>query len=78
MVWPWTDVSIDDFVGPDGNTVRYAALTPDQVAGVVAEPNGGIASILVTAPDGTRYFLAIRPLLPEETFLPDGIAIAID
>ena len=75
VAWPWSDVTLDDFVAPAGNVARYAPLTPDQVAAVTQVPSGGISSIRLTAPDGSDWFLAIRPLLPEESFLPPGVTV---
>jgi hypothetical protein len=72
--WPWTDVSPDDFQGPDDGIARYAGLTPEQVAAVTDVPNGGITNILLDLPDGDgQVWLAIRPLLPDENVLPEGI-----
>ncbi len=75
IAWPWADVQVDDFIGPDGNIARYAALTPEQVALVTDEPTGGVSGILVEPPDGTKVFLLVRPLLPDEAFLPDGMTM---
>jgi hypothetical protein len=75
VAWPWSDVTLEDFVAPEGNVARYAPLTPEQVALVTDVPSGGITNIRLTPPDGSDWFLAIRPLLPEESFLPEGVAV---
>lgn len=75
IAWPWTDVAVDAFVGPDGGIATYAALTPAQVALVTSEPSGGITNILIETPAGDPWFFSVRPLLPDETFLPDGIIL---
>lgn len=74
IAWPWDDVTLEDFVGPADNVARYAELTPEQVAAVTDVPSGGITNIRVTAPDGSDWYLSVRPLLPDESFLPAGIA----
>jgi hypothetical protein len=73
--WPWTDLTLEDFVAPEDNLARYAELTPDQVAAVTPVPSGGITNIRLSAPDGSEWYLSVRPLLPEESFLPAGVTV---
>lgn len=73
--WPWPDVTLEDFVAPPDNVARYAELTPEQVAAVTEIPSGGIMNVRVTAPDGSDWYLNIRPLLPGESYLPDGVTV---
>jgi hypothetical protein len=75
IAWPWTDVALEDFLG-DPTGYRYAELTPEQVALVTDVPSGGIASIMVETPDGGTAFLAVRPLLPGEPVVPEGMGPA--
>lgn len=75
IAWPWDDVTLEDFVAPPDNVARYAELTPEQVAAVTDIPSGGITNIRVTAPDGSDWFLNVRPLLPGESFLPAGVSV---
>ncbi len=75
MAWPWTDVTLEDFVAPPDNVARYAELTPEQVAAVTEIPSGGITNIRVTAPDGSDWYLNVRPLLPGESYLPAGVTV---
>jgi hypothetical protein len=75
IAWPWPDVTLEDFVAPPDNVARYAELTPEQVAAVTEIPSGGIMNVRVTAPDGSDWYLNIRPLLPGESYLPDGVAV---
>jgi hypothetical protein len=76
VAWPWDDLTIDDFQGAQGGGFWYAGLTPEQASAVTEIPSGGIAGIAVEAPDGTPYFLAIRPLLPDEDVVPRGVDVA--
>lgn len=73
--WPWDDVTLEDFLAPQGNVARYAELTPEQVAAVTTVPSGGVATIRLQAPDDSQWYLSVRPLLPGETFLPDGVSV---
>jgi hypothetical protein len=73
VAWPWDDVTLEDFPAPEGNVARYAALTPDQVAKVTPVPSGGITTLRLQAPDDSQWYLSVRAVLPDETFLPDGV-----
>jgi hypothetical protein len=75
MEWPWADVTLDDFLAPQDNIARYAELTPEQLAAVTPVPSGGITNIRLTAPDGSDWYFSARPLLPGESFLPDGVTV---
>lgn len=75
IAWPWDDVTLEDFVAPPDNVARYAELTPEQVAAITDIPSGGITNIRVTAPDGSDWYLNVRPLLPGESFLPAGVSV---
>jgi len=75
VTWPWDDVTLEVFLAPEGNAARYAELTPDQVAKVTPVPSGGITTIRLQAPDDSQWYLSVRPLLPDETFLPDGVSV---
>ncbi|MFN8621131.1 MAG: hypothetical protein U0869_10340 [Chloroflexota bacterium] len=74
VAWPWPDLPPSAFVGPADGVARYATLTPEQVAAVTPVPSGGITSVRLKAEDGTEAYLSVRPLLPGEPALPDGIA----
>jgi hypothetical protein len=73
VAWPWQDLAPADFVGPADGVARYAELTPEQVAAVTPVPSGGITNIRLAAPDGTEAYLSVRPLLPDEPVLPEGV-----
>jgi len=75
VAWPWEDVTLEDFLAPEGNVARYAELTPDQVAAVTTIPSGGITNIRLAAPDDRQWYLSVRPLLPDESFLPEGVTV---
>ena len=67
MDWPWTDVTLDDFVGEgDSSWRRDAHLTREQVAQVTDVPSGGQMGLFVEDEDGMLWSLALRPLLPDE------------
>jgi hypothetical protein len=68
--WPWSDLDVADFVGPEDGVARFAVLTPEQVAAVTDVPSGGVVDILVVDAAGTAHDLSIRPLLPGEEELP--------
>ncbi len=74
IAWPWDDLTLQDFVAPSDNAARYAGLTPEQVSAVTPVPSGGITNIRISAPDGSDWYLNIRPLLPGETVLPEGVS----
>lgn len=75
VAWPWDDVTLDDFVWPQDNIARYAELTPEQVAAVTPVPSGGVFTIRLEAPDGSDWYFLVRPLLPGESFLPEGVSV---
>jgi hypothetical protein len=64
--WPWTDVTLDDFVTNPDSSFRVATLTPDQAAALSPTPEGGLFSVAVSGPDRVPYQISLRPLLPEE------------
>jgi hypothetical protein len=64
--WPWTDVTLDDFVSNPDSSFRVATLTSDQAAALSATPQGGLFSVAVSGPDRVPYQISLRPLLPEE------------
>jgi len=73
--WPWADVTLEDFLAPEGNIARYAELTPEQLAAVTPVPSGGITTIRLQAPDDSQWYFSARPLLPDESFLPEGVTV---
>jgi hypothetical protein len=64
--WPWTDVTLDDFVSNPDSSFRVATLTSDQAAALSATPEGGLFSVAVMGPDRVPYQISLRLLLPEE------------
>lgn len=73
--WPWADVTLEDFLAPEGNVARYAELTPEQLSAVTPVPSGGITTIRLQAPDDSQWYFSVRPLLPDESFLPEGVTV---
>jgi hypothetical protein len=69
--WPLTDVAVPA-VPADGGFVTLV-LSPDQVAQVTTVPSGGIGNLYYEDADGERFYVAIRPMLPDEP-LPVDIA----
>ena len=65
--WPWTDVTLDDFVSNPDSSFRVATLTSDEAAALSTTPEGGLFSVAVMGPDRVPYQISLRPLLPEET-----------
>lgn len=69
--WPWKDIRPSDFVAPaDPNRSQLPAkvLTAAQIEVLgVDQPQGGFQGVTLTRPDGTRYALSLRPLLPDDT-----------
>jgi hypothetical protein len=65
--WPWSDVTLDDFVSSPDSSFRVATLTPDQAKALSPTPEGGLFSVPVMGPDRVPYEISLRPLLPEET-----------
>jgi len=65
--WPWSDVTLDDFVSSPDSSFRVATLTPDQAKALSPTPEGGLFSVAVMGPDRVPYEISLRPLLPEET-----------
>ncbi len=63
--WPWEGMTLDDFRDTGGG-VRTAVLTRRQAAESYPEGAGGHTGIVVRGPDGNRYTVALRPLLPDE------------
>jgi len=64
--WPWTDLTLDDFVAQGEFGVRIAVLTPDQAKMLSGAPQGGLFAVGVFGPDRVPYTIALRPLLPDE------------
>jgi hypothetical protein len=64
--WPWTDLTLDDFVAQGEFGVRVAVLTPDQAKMLSDAPQGGLFAVGVFGPDRAPYSIALRPLLPDE------------
>jgi hypothetical protein len=64
--WPWTDLTLDDFVSNPDSMFRVATLTADQAKVLSPTPEGGLFSVAVTGPDRVPYQVSLRPLLPEE------------
>ena len=64
--WPWTDVTLDDFVSNPDSVFRVATLTAAQAEALSPTPEGGLFNVAVTGPDRVPYQISLRPLLPEE------------
>jgi len=64
--WPWTDVTLDDFVANPDSSFRVATLTAEQAKALSPTPEGGLFSVGVMGPDRVPYQISLRPLLPEE------------
>lgn len=64
--WPWTDLSLDDFVAQGDFGFRVAVLSADQAAKLSTSPQGGLFGVGVFGPDRVPYTIALRPLLPDE------------
>lgn len=75
--WPWPGLAPADF-GPYGaqEDVRIGGLTPEQAAQVTTVPSGGVPALTVDGPDGIRYTLTVRPLLPDEPVDPTAPAVS--
>ena len=64
--WPWTDVTLDDFVANPDSSFRVATLTAEQAKALSPTPEGGLFSVGVMGPDRVPDQISLRPLLPEE------------
>lgn len=64
--WPWTDLTLDDFVANPDSSFRVATLTADQARALSPTPEGGLFTVAVMGPDRVPYEISLRPLLPEE------------
>lgn len=68
--WPWSDVSVGDFLPSDERPGDVMVMSREQVSKLTKVPNGGQAAIWVASPDvGMDVMpleLAVRPLLPDE------------
>ncbi len=64
--WPWDDLTMDDFPITAESGFANGYITAEQAALVIDVPSGGVGGLLLEAPDGKLYSLAIRPLLPDE------------
>jgi hypothetical protein len=65
--WPWTDLTLDDFVSNPDSMFRVATLTADQAAALSPTPEGGLFNVAVMGQDRVPYQVSLRPLLPEES-----------
>ncbi len=69
--WPWDDIAPSDFVqGSDPNGLQFPrrVMTPAEIETLgVTGFEGGIQNLALAGPDGTKYMLAVRPLLPDES-----------
>ena len=59
--WPWTDLTLDDFVANPDSSFRVATLTPDQARALSPTPEGGLFSVAVMGPDRVPYASPLRP-----------------
>ncbi len=70
--WPWPDLTPADFiqpVGPDAPQFPIRTLTAAQVDALgLTGIEGGFVELRLAGPDGKTYALALRPILPDESF----------
>ena len=68
--WPWPELTVADFAAdadPNGLQFPHRTMTAAEVAELGVEGyEGGFNGMVVTAPDGKTYTVAVRPLLPDE------------
>ena len=64
--WPWTDLSLDDFVANPDSSFRAATLSAEQAKALSPTPEGGLFDVTIMGPNRVPYAVALRPLLPEE------------
>ena len=71
--WPWTDVTMGDFVKVGDAAWPMLVMTRDQISKLTPVPDGGLTGVWVVAPDtsgaatdGVPVELVVRPLLPDE------------
>jgi hypothetical protein len=70
--WPWPDIAPSDFVASNDPNVPATGfpsrvMTRDEVALLgLDDVEGGVQGVILEAPDGAIYSLALRPLLPDE------------
>ncbi len=71
VTWPWPNLKPADFVqpaAPDAPQFPIHTLTTADVDALgLTGIEGGFANLPITAPDGTVYTLALRPILPDES-----------
>jgi hypothetical protein len=67
IAWPWTDLTLANFVASGDYGFRRGVLTPAQAKLLTPTPQGGLFATPILAPDQTPYTIALRPLLPDET-----------
>ena len=53
--WPWTDLTLDDFLSNPNSSFRVATLTPEQAAALSPTPEGGLFTVAVIGPDRVPY-----------------------
>lgn len=72
LAWPWPDIAPSDFVTTNDPRLPASGfpsriMITDEVAALDLEGiEGGAQGIILDAPDGAVYSLALRPLLPDE------------
>lgn len=69
--WPWPDLTAADFApdeDPNGNQFPHRTMTPDEIEATgVTDYESGFQGLVIDDPNGARYMLTVRPLLPDET-----------
>jgi hypothetical protein len=63
--WPFPDVPVPQ-VPADGSSNPTVVLSADQVAQVTTVPSGGVGDLYYEDASGQRFFVTIRPMLPDE------------
>lgn len=63
--WPWRELAVSAF-GPAAASTRTAVITPAEYDALLALRSWYGEGIVVRGPDGRRYILSARPLLPGE------------
>ena len=69
--WPFPDVAVPQI--PQDGSYPTMVLSPEQVAQVTTVPSGGVGDLYYEDASGQRFYLTIRPLLPDEP-MPVDIA----
>lgn len=69
--WPWPDLTAADFQpdeDPNGNQFPHRTMTEAEIAATgVTDFISGFQGLVLDDPDGARWTLTVRPLLPDET-----------